>query len=109
MSPRMKRSQSPLSVCSSTAAEFITKWLDEWSAVGLNCLGFSKAFDSVNHRLLLPRRRGYDIAPAVTSWVECFLSGLPFQEKVNGALSQTAEVVAPRLCQRPDTISHLRQ
>ncbi len=32
------------------AEQLITKWLDEWSAVDLIYLGFSKAFDSVNRR-----------------------------------------------------------
>ncbi len=56
------------------AEELITKWLDEGSAVDLIYLDFSKAFDSVNHRLLQDKLRGYGIAPIVISWVECFLS-----------------------------------
>ncbi len=55
------------------AEEFIIKWLDEGSAVDLIYLDFSKAFNSVNHRLILDKLRGYSIAPIVKSWVECFL------------------------------------
>ncbi len=73
------------------AEELITKWLDEGSAVDLIDLDFSKAFDSVNHRLLLHKLRGYGIAPIVISWVECFLSRRTLAN-VNGTLSQMAEV-----------------
>ncbi len=56
------------------AEELITKWLDKGSVVDLTYLDFSKAFDSVNHRLLLDKLWGYGIAPIVISWVECFLN-----------------------------------
>ncbi len=45
------------------AEDLITKWLDEGSAVELIYQDFFNAFDSVNHRLLLHKRRGYGIAP----------------------------------------------
>ncbi len=60
------------------AEELITKWLDEGSAIDLMYLNFSKAFDSVNHQLLLDKLRGYGIAPIVKSWVECFRSRRTF-------------------------------
>ncbi len=68
------------------AEELITKWLGEGSA---NYLDFSKAFDSVSHRLLLRKLRGYGIAPIVISWVECFLSRRTFQVNVNAVLLET--------------------
>ncbi len=54
----------------------------------------SKAFDSVNHRLLLDKFRGYGIAPIVISWVESFLSRRTFQVNVNGTLSQMADALS---------------
>ncbi len=70
------------------AEELITKWLDEGSAVDLIYLDFYKTFDSVNHRLLPHKLRGYGIAPIVISRVECFLSRRTFQVNVNGILFQ---------------------
>ncbi len=73
------------------AEELITKWLDERSAVDLTYLDFSKAFNLVNHRLLLDKLSGYGIAP---EWIECFLSRRTFQLNVNGTLSQMAEAIS---------------
>ncbi len=49
------------------AEELITKWFDERSAVDLIYIDSSKAFDSVNHRLLLVKLREYGIATIVIS------------------------------------------
>ncbi len=89
----------------------MTKWLDEGSAVDPIYLDLSKAFESVNRRLLLNKLRGYGIALIVRSWVECFLSRQKFQVNVNGTLSQMTKAMggAPPLCHRPDIVCHLRQ
>ncbi len=76
------------------AEELITKWLDEGSAVDLIYLDFSKVFDSVNHRLLLHKLRGYGNAPIVISWVVCFLSRRTFQVNVNGTLPQMDNAIS---------------
>ncbi len=49
------------------AEELITKLLNEGSAVDLIYPDLSNTFDSVNHRLLLTKLRGYGIAPIVIS------------------------------------------
>ncbi len=72
------------------AEELITKG----SAVDLIYLDFSKAFDLVNHRLLLDKLRGYCIAPIAISWVNSFLNQRTFQVNVNGTLSQMVEAVS---------------
>ncbi len=63
------------------------KWFAEGKAINLIYLDLSKAFDSVNHRLILANLRGYGITLIVLVWVESF------QVNVNGALYQTAEAI----------------
>ncbi len=69
------------------AEELITKYIDKTCAAGLIYLDFSKAFDLVNHWLLLAKLRVCGIAPIVISWIECFLSRRTFQVNVNETLS----------------------
>ncbi len=76
------------------AEELITKWLDDGSVANLIYLDFSKAFDSVSHRLLLDKLRGYGNAPIAINWVECFLSRRTFQVNVNETLSQMPEAIS---------------
>ncbi len=60
----------------------------EGSTVDIVYLYFVKAFDSVNHRLILIKVRCYGIAPSVLNWIEPFLQRRSFQVSINGSLSQ---------------------
>ncbi len=42
-----------------SAEETVTRWLDEGDTVDIVYLNFAKAFDSVNHRLLLTKLKCY--------------------------------------------------
>ncbi len=54
--------------------ETVTRWLDEGDTVEIVYLDFAKAFDSVNHRLLLTLLQCYRIAPPpVINWIEFYL------------------------------------
>ncbi len=55
---------------------------------------FAKAFDSVNHRLLLTKLKCYGIAPSVINRIESYLRRRSFQVSVNGSLSQVAEAAS---------------
>ncbi len=45
-----------------SAEETVTRWLDEGDTVDIVYLDFAKAFDSVNHRLLLTKVKYYGIS-----------------------------------------------
>ncbi len=74
--------------------EKVTRWFDEGDTVNIVYLGFAKAFDSVNHRLLLTQLKCYEIAPSVINWSEPYPRRRSFQVSANGPLSQVAEVVS---------------
>ncbi len=54
-------------------------------------MDFAKAFDSVNHSLLLSKLKCYGIVPSVINWIDSYLRRRFFQVSVNGSLSQVAE------------------
>ncbi len=60
----------------------------------LTYLDLYKAFNSVNHWLLLAKLRGYCIFFIVINYVECFFSRRTFQVNANGNISQTVEAIS---------------
>lgn len=72
------------------AMDRITDALDRGDSVLIGYLDFQKAFDSVNHRLLIHKLRTYRIAPGICDWIEDFLSHRTFFVKVRDASSELA-------------------
>ncbi len=76
--------------------------LDEWTDILDNStakidaiyLDFSKAFDTVPHKRLINKMKGYGINESTCKWVEDFLSNREHRVKVNGALSSSAKVTS---------------
>ncbi len=60
----------------------------------MSTLNFAKAFDSVNHHVLLTKLKFNGIAPSVINWIESYSRRLSFQVSVNGSLSQVAEAAS---------------
>ncbi len=56
------------------AAELITGMTDQGEPVDVVYLDFSKAFDSVCHRLLIKKMEAMGIHPEINRWVEKFLN-----------------------------------
>lgn len=72
------------------ALDKITDALDKGQHVQIGYLDFEKAFDSVNHRLLLQKMRAYNIAQNICDWTEVFLKDRTFSVKVREAVSSPA-------------------
>jgi ribonuclease P/MRP protein subunit RPP40 len=72
----------------------ITGRLDKGERVEVCYLDFRKAFDSVNHRLLLRKLRAYMLAPGLLDWIEEFLTGRSFIVEVEGEKSATGTVIS---------------
>jgi hypothetical protein len=53
---------------------------------------FSKAFDSVNHSMLIAKLRLYGISDPLITWLHSYLTDRSQQVKVNGSLSDTIQV-----------------
>jgi hypothetical protein len=73
------------------AEEKITKYLEEGVTVDVVFLDFAKAFDSVNHRMLLKKLASYGIHPLIVSWIRGFLNERTFRVQVAGQKSGVAD------------------
>ncbi len=68
----------------------VTRLMDEGPTVNLFYLDFAKAFDSVNHRLLLAKLTSSGIDGLVFNWIESCLSGRPYKVQFDDILSEEA-------------------
>ncbi|MGL5625068.1 RNA-directed DNA polymerase, partial [Cetobacterium sp.] len=66
--------------------------LNEGKKIEVCYLDFSKAFDSVNHRLLLHKLKSFGITGSLRNWIKDFLVGRSFRVRMGGALSNAAIV-----------------
>ena len=70
----------------------ITESLDRGEQVEVCYLDFRKAFDLVNHRLLLLKLETYGVEPGLLRWIRAFLCGRRFYVEVGGERSTEAGV-----------------
>ena len=68
----------------------VTTALDQGKKVAVCYFDFSKAFDSVNHRLLLYKLERYKVASNICGWIAAFLKDRVFRVKVGEAVSEEA-------------------
>ncbi len=61
--------------------------MDAHESVDVVFLDFSKAFDSVNHRLLCVKLRAYGVHVEVVEWIQSFLAQRSFRVRVHDCLS----------------------
>ena len=72
----------------------ITRRLDRGEDVEVAYLDFRKAFDSVNHRLLIHKLRIYGINTILIDWITEFLRDRSFYVEVEGKRSSTGRAVS---------------
>ncbi len=74
------------------AEELITGMTDQGEPVDVVYLDFSKAFDSVCHRLLVKKMEAMWIHPKINRWVEEFLNNRTFRVKLDDHHSSVSAV-----------------
>ena len=72
----------------------VSLWYDKQMLVDLILFDFSKAFDRVNHRLLLKKLKLLGISGNLLKWIEDFLVGRQMQVGVNGCKSTSKDVIS---------------
>jgi len=65
----------------------MTRLVDEGKAVGVVCLDFSKAFDTVPHSILLEKLDAYGLDGCTLCWGKNWLYGQALRVVVNGVKS----------------------
>jgi len=70
----------------------VTKMLEQNAYIKCLLIDFSKAFDSVDHVILLSKLAQLNLPSFVVNWICSFLAGRGQQCKVNGQLSMVANI-----------------
>ena len=71
-----------------------TKFIDDGIPFDVVYLDFKKAFDTVPHKRLLEKMKGYGIEGKILKWTESFLSNRTQQVKVNQEYSDISHVTS---------------
>ena len=72
----------------------IVKALADGSSVDVVYLDFAKAFDKVDHKVLLRKLRRLGIGGKLLKWIRCFLTGRKQSVAVEGTRSGDSEVIS---------------
>ena len=72
--------------------DFVTSHLDAEDCVDVVFFDYKKAFDLVNHNILLSKLRALGFGVALVAWVSDFLSDRRMRVVVHGSLSSYADV-----------------
>jgi hypothetical protein len=70
----------------------VSLWLDDGFGVDVILFDFAKAFDVVNHGIILDKLRNLGVCGTLLSWIECFLRGRIMSVAVSGISSQSRSV-----------------
>ena len=72
----------------------VTDWTNEGYVVDMALLDLSKAFDLVNHSVLLIKLRNLGVCGLLISWVEAFLRNRVMRVLVDGCCSEERDVLS---------------
>ena len=72
----------------------ITYWYDLGMIVDLILFDFAKAFDRVNHQVLLDKLYSIGIRGALLAWIRSFLCGRLMRVSVDGVFSSSKSVLS---------------
>jgi len=72
----------------------VTGWVGEGKAVGVVCLDFSKAFDSVSHNILLGKLRKCGLEEWSVRWIENWLNGRTQRVVISSAESSWTPITS---------------
>jgi hypothetical protein len=75
-----------------TFMENLSKRIDEGDEIEAVYLDLSKAFDTVNHRLLLRKLESYGFSASTVTWVAGFLQERSLKVRVRNALSESISI-----------------
>ena len=70
-----------------TSLDDWTKAADQGSSTDVIYFDISKAFDTVNHSILLEKLHNFGITGPLLKWLKIYLEGREFRVRVNGSLS----------------------
>ena len=83
--------------CVTQLIDVCEKWseeLDNKNYIGVVYLDFQKAFDSVPHKRLLSKLKGYGIQGKLLNWIENFLKDRKQRVQVDGSSSEWVDVTS---------------
>ena len=82
--------------CETSLLQMINKWLDAINSsqmIGMVMIDFRKAFDLVDHTLLLKKLKYYKISEEAISWFSSYLLGRKQKVFVNNVLSESENII----------------
>ena len=82
--------------CETSLLQMINKWLDAINSsqmIGMVMIDFRKAFDLVDHTLLLKKLKYYKISEETISWFSSYLLGRKQKVFVNNVLSESENII----------------
>ena len=78
--------------CLSYLHDLITKGFDAGLYTGMILIDLQKAFDTIDHEILLHKMSFFGFSDRVVNWFKCYLSNRTFQVKINEVYSGSGNV-----------------